>query len=108
MKNIFIVAEGVSEEHFAKKILCPHFLDFNKNIIPITVLTKKDNRHGAIHKGGITTYRKFQNTLHPILKAIPIYDKTVAGVEILHKIGLNQIRQKCKHFNDWITHLEQL
>ena len=68
MKNIFIVAEGVSEEHFAKKILCPHFLDFDKNIIPITVLTKKDNRHGAIHKGGITTYRKFQNTLHPILK----------------------------------------
>jgi hypothetical protein len=222
MKNIFIIAEGPSEERFAKKILGPHFLDFDKNIIPITALTKKDNRHGTIHKGGITTYRKFQNTLHPILKqaaksgdayvttmvdfyalptdtpghdesmkcssaydkvkvietaiseqegykqiflpyiqlhefeallftdveqllteyfdynidelrqalvaqpnpelinnsfdtapskrilkAISIYDKTVAGVEVLCKIGLDQIRQKCKHFNDWITHLEQ-
>jgi hypothetical protein len=223
MKNIFIIAEGPSEEKFAKKILVPHFLDFDKNIIPITVLTKKDNRHGKMFKGGISTYGKLEGTLCPklkqaaasrdsyvttmidfyalptdtpgyddsmkyvsvydkvkiieaaisekegykqiflpyiqlhefeallftdveqllteyfdynidelrqalvtqpnpelinnsfdtapskrILKAIPIYDKTVAGVEVLRKIGLDQIRQKCEHFNAWITRLEQL
>lgn len=223
MKNIFIIAEGVSEEKFAKKILGPYFLDFDKNIIPITVLTKKDNRHGKMFKGGISTYSKMRNTLEPvlkrasargdsyvttmvdfyalptdtpgyadamknlnaydivyqientilqeegfdrifkpyiqlhefeallfanielltteyfdcnidelrqilisqpnpelinngfetapskrILKAIPAYDKTVAGIEILSKIGLDKIREKCSHFNDWITYLEQI
>lgn len=223
MKKIFIVTEGASEEHFAKAILSPHFLDFDKIIIPIKVLTKKDDRHGKMHKGGITSYSKMQTTLCPvlrqasaskdsyvttmidfyalptdtpnyasamkhhnayeavkeieeaisdkegfkqiffpyiqlhefeallfadieqltteyfnsdidelrqvsiiqpnpelinntpntapskrILKVIPAYDKTVAGIEILRKIGLNKLRQKCQHFNDWITLLEQI
>ena len=30
MKKIFIVTEGPSEEHFAKAILAPHFLDYDK------------------------------------------------------------------------------
>lgn len=133
MKKIFIVTEGPSEEHFAKAILAPHFLDYDKNIIPITILTKRDNRHGIMYKGGMSSYSKMQNTLEPlrqaisaqpnpelinnsfetapskrILKAIPAYDKTVAGIEVLRRIGLNKIRDKCRHFNDWITHLEQI
>ena len=223
MKKIFIVTEGPSEEHFAKVVLTPHFLDFDKNIIPITILTKRDNRHGIMHKGGMSSYGKMHNTLEPvlkrasknedsyvttmvdfyalptstpgyteamkysdaydkvnqlessilqeegyeryfkpyiqlhefeallftdidqltteyfdcnidnlreiltfqsnpelinngfdtapskrILKAIPAYDKTVAGIEILRRIGLSKIREKCKHFNDWITFLEQI
>ena len=126
MKKIFVVTESASEEHFAKAILSPHFLDLNKIIIPIKVLTKKDDRHGKMHKGGITSYSKMQTTLRPvlrqvsiiqpnpelinnspntapskrILKVIPAYDKTVTGVEILRKISLNKLRQKCQHFND--------
>ena len=223
MKKIFIVTEGPSEEHFAKAILAPHFLDYEKIIIPITILTKRDNRHGIMYKGGMSSYSKMQNSLEPvlkrssrsedsyvstmvdfyalptdtpgyanamkysdaydkvrqlensilqkvgherhfkpyiqlhefeallfadieqlsteyfdcqidelrqaistqpnpelinnsfetapskrILKAIPAYDKTVAGIEVLRRIGLNKIRDKCRHFNDWITHLEQI
>ena len=43
-----------------------------------------------------------------ILKEIPEYDKVTAGVSVVGKIGVPLLRQKCSHFNDWLTHLEQL
>jgi hypothetical protein len=39
---------------------------------------------------------------------IPAYDKVNDGVELLKLIGLNKIRSKCLHFNDWITKLERI
>jgi hypothetical protein len=43
-----------------------------------------------------------------ILAEIPEYDKVTAGVAVAAKIGLQALRQKCKHFNDWLTRLESL
>lgn len=43
-----------------------------------------------------------------ILSEIPEYDKFTAGVSVVGKIGLQTLREKCRHFNDWITRLEQL
>ena len=43
-----------------------------------------------------------------ILKEIPEYDKVTAGVSVVGKIGVPSLRQKCSHFNDWLTLLEQL
>ncbi|HOG51106.1 MAG TPA: DUF4276 family protein [Lentisphaeria bacterium] len=43
-----------------------------------------------------------------ILKEIPEYDKVTAGVAVVEKIGLSTLRQKCRHFNDWLTSLERL
>lgn len=43
-----------------------------------------------------------------ILKEIPEYDKVTAGVSVVGKIGINQLRQTCRHFNEWLTKLEQL
>lgn len=43
-----------------------------------------------------------------ILKAIPGYDKVTAGNFILKQIGLDVLRSKCNHFNQWLTRLETL
>ena len=41
-----------------------------------------------------------------ILKEIPEYDKVTAGVSVAEKIGLQALRVKCPHFNEWLTCLE--
>ena len=43
-----------------------------------------------------------------ILKQIPEYDKVTAGWTVAEQIGLATLRQKCPHFNEWLTRLEQL
>ena len=45
---------------------------------------------------------------HRIKKVIPPYDKAYAGVEIAKAIGIEVMRKKCPHFNEWITKLETL
>jgi Domain of unknown function (DUF4276) len=42
-----------------------------------------------------------------ILKEIPEYDKVTAGVSVVGKIGLAKIREKCRHFSEWVKILEQ-
>ena len=43
-----------------------------------------------------------------ILSRIPVYDKVTAGVSVASHIGLPVLREKCRHFNDWLTQLEEL
>lgn len=43
-----------------------------------------------------------------ILKEIPEYHKPTAGPAIAEKIGLSILREKCAHFNKWLSNLEQL
>jgi len=43
-----------------------------------------------------------------ILNEIPEYDKVGAGVAVAEQIGLPMLRQKCRHFADWLAQLEQL
>jgi hypothetical protein len=43
-----------------------------------------------------------------IIQAIPVYSKTSDGLTIVQSIGLDNIRSKCSHFNQWITRLENL
>lgn len=43
-----------------------------------------------------------------ILNAIPAYDKLYAGSKITESIGLDVIRQRCPHFNEWLSKLEGL
>jgi hypothetical protein len=42
------------------------------------------------------------------LKIAPFYDKINDGCLIAADIGLPAMRAKCKHFDDWITILENL
>ncbi|MDR1241162.1 MAG: DUF4276 family protein [Deltaproteobacteria bacterium] len=43
-----------------------------------------------------------------ILKEIPEYDKPTGGVAVAEKIGLQTIREKCRHFDEWVLRLEDL
>jgi hypothetical protein len=43
-----------------------------------------------------------------ILREIPEYDKVTAGVSIVEHIGLPRLREKCRHFNEWVLRLECL
>ncbi len=43
-----------------------------------------------------------------ILKEIPEYDKVTIGVSVTCKIGLQTLRAKCSHFNEWLARLERL
>ncbi len=45
---------------------------------------------------------------HRIIKAIPAYDKYYAGSKITELIGLETLRQRCPHFNEWLSKLEGL
>ena len=35
------------------------------------------------------------------------YDKPKSGTEITDKIGIDTLRAKCQHFNDWLTTIEK-
>jgi len=45
-----------------------------------------------------------------LIKIIPEYefDKATVGPLLLELIGLDVMRKKCRHFNDWVTTLESL
>lgn len=43
-----------------------------------------------------------------ILKLIPEYDKVLAGSDIASLIGIEHLKTTCKHFNEWISILEDL
>ena len=62
MKKIFVVTEGQSETNFVKKVMAPYFAG-RCILIPITVVTKTDGRHGKIYKGGVSNYGQIRNTL---------------------------------------------
>jgi hypothetical protein len=45
-----------------------------------------------------------------IIAAIPEYkkDKAIAGPQVAQKIGLPRLRERCPHFDAWLTRLEKL
>lgn len=43
-----------------------------------------------------------------LLNHIPRYLKTIDGIDIIKSIGLEEVRNKCPRFNDWITILENI
>lgn len=43
-----------------------------------------------------------------ILQLMPEYNKVLQGTIIAGDIGIDKIRTKCSHFDNWIQKLEQL
>lgn len=43
-----------------------------------------------------------------ILKEIPEYDKATSGVAVARHIGLEKLRERCRHFGEWVSRLENL
>ncbi len=42
-----------------------------------------------------------------ILDCITCFDKANAGVEVLKKIGIENIARKCNHFSEWMKRIEE-
>jgi len=63
MKKIFVVTEGQSETNFVNRILCEYFMEKGILLIPNTIITGSDLRHGKVNKGGIETYGKAWTTI---------------------------------------------
>lgn len=66
MKKIFVVTEGQSETNFINRVMGPYFAN-RCVLIPNTVITKADNKHGRIYKGGVADYNQIRNTLSKTL-----------------------------------------
>ena len=63
MKRIYVVTEGQAETMFVKHVLYPFFYEYEKEVIPTTVLTKTDESRGRMYKGGISCFSKADKTI---------------------------------------------
>jgi len=43
---------------------------------------------------------------HRLKLIIPAYDKVLYGYYLAEEIGIERMRDKCPHFNDWLTRIE--
>jgi len=65
-------------------------------------LEQHDNNAELINEGKYTAPSK------RILKLIPEYDKVSVGAALASMEGMDNLKQHCRHFRDWIEKLEQL
>jgi hypothetical protein len=82
---------GIVEEHF-----------FDANIMPLRKTVSQYPNPELINNSEQTAPSK------RIFQCVTEYTKPVDGVEIAQKIGLTNLRKKCRHFDDWIGKLENL
>lgn len=131
MKRVLILAEGQTEERFVKDILQAHLLVFgiahaylmlheyeamlfsgtNQTAEALNEPRKaadlqaiRDGCSGPekIDDGANTAPSKRVSML------FPGYQKALHGPLIIGRIGLDQVRASCAHFNEWLTALEAL
>lgn len=75
---------------------------FECNIEPLRKCLKKIKNPELINNNPNTAPSK------RIVNCIKSYDKATIGVTVLEEIGLEGLRCKCKHFDEWIGKLETL
>ncbi|HOH30437.1 MAG TPA: DUF4276 family protein [Candidatus Hydrogenedentes bacterium] len=69
-----------------------------------------DLRHSVISFNNVELINDDERTAPSkrILQHLPEYDKVLTGNVLALEIGLQTIRDQCRHFNEWITQLEKL
>jgi len=84
--------------------LIERFPEHEKNVEKLSKLCQKYSSPELINDGATTAPSK------QIIKFIPSYESAKASVAPLmaQKIGLQTIRNKCPHFNEWLVKLENL
>jgi hypothetical protein len=75
---------------------------FDSDIDPLRKAIDKFKNPELINDSEITAPSKRLND------CISDFDKVTDGVLITEKIGIDNLRRHCRHFNDWITRLENL
>lgn len=84
------------------EVLEIEYFEHSKEIISLNQILKTKGNPELINDSPETAPSK------RILKLIPEYDKVSVGSSIVGKIGIDFLKKTCKHFNDWITKLENL
>jgi len=86
VKRIFVVCEGQTEVNFVKRLLTPYFVSQTKTFIPVTVLTKRDNRQGKMYKGGMSSFAKAHITIEKTLANLKDKDTFVTTMFDFYKL----------------------
>lgn len=81
--------------------LGPEYPDREGEIAQLIALARDENPE-CINGGQDTAPSK------RIKKLIPEYDKVTAGKLIAKGIGIKTLRERCRHFNEWLSRLERL
>ena len=90
---IFAEPKTLLEEYFERETEIQCLLD---------VLENHHNNPELIDDGRDTAPSK------RILDKIPEYDKATAGPDLAARIGIDHLRQRCRHFGEWLNKLENL
>lgn len=67
MTRLLVLVEGQTEEGFVKQVLAPHLLEFNV-FASVTIVWTKRLPGGGGFKGGGRRFKKYDETLRPLLK----------------------------------------
>lgn len=63
MIRLYMLAEGPTEENFAREVLVPHLAQFDVYATPKSIMTGRDKRLGKVFKGGLITFGKFRKEM---------------------------------------------
>lgn len=74
---------------------------FEYDLTALKECVKIQNNPELINNGAKTAPSK------RILDCINCFDKANVGVDVLEKIGIENIRAKCSHFSEWIKRIEE-
>ncbi len=77
------------------------YLDYEKEISELVILSEKHNPEEINDNPNTAPSKR-------IIAAIPVYKKHYSASSIAKEIGLEKMRKRCKHFNKWLTRLENL
>lgn len=77
------------------------YLDYEKEINELVILSEKHNPEEINDNPNTAPSKR-------IIAAIPVYKKHYSASSVPKEIGLERMREKCKHFNEWLTKLESL
>jgi hypothetical protein len=79
------------------------YLEHDKVIKQLATMVKEQGGNPELIDDGTDTAPSKR-----ILRLIPQYDKATDGPEVAAVIGLQVLRTRCRHSNEWISQLEQL
>lgn len=74
---------------------------FEENLTALKECVKMQNNPELINDGVETAPSK------RILNCIAYFDKANVGVDVLERIGIGIIAEKCQHFSEWLMHIEE-
>jgi len=123
--RLFILCEGLTEDRFVKEILCPYLQSLNIFAIPIifkqsgqlikNIKKADDNAVIALERirSGFPSPEHINDSEDTapskrIKRILPEYSKTLNGIEIAKRIGVDRIAEECRHFKAWLDGIKAL